>query len=338
MKGWKITAPLNISEQDITEISDSCGLAKVKITKALITLSDVLNYKGEIESENIVLGRAGIGVISETETNLFGLEKGQHVYIEPYKECSECYECKSGNPSKCSNMLIAGEDYDGFLSDFTSVPPGKLFVLPDSVSDLNALFIEHISLALAVVDKLKIQKGDYVAIVGANDFGNILAQLLIYYQAVPIVMCNNDEDFQIAKNSGIYYVLNQNENWNKVVTTITSGRMTKSVVYISDCNIPITKAFSLASYNASVAFTGTSYKNNPISFSQAIKKQLQIQCINCGFGNTMASINLIANKAIDLSHLKLDSCTYDAVPSTLEKMSNMLDEEGKVYSTIVDLV
>ena len=35
MKGWKITATLNISEQDITEISDSCGLAKVKITKAL---------------------------------------------------------------------------------------------------------------------------------------------------------------------------------------------------------------------------------------------------------------------------------------------------------------
>lgn len=337
MKGWKIIAPSNIEEQEITE-KESCGFSKVKITKALITLADVLSYKGEIESDNIVLGRAGIGVVSETETNLFGLEKGQHVYVEPYKECQECYECKSGNPSKCSNMLIAGEDYDGFLADFTAVPPEKLFVLPDSVSDFNALFIEHISLAIAVVDKLKIQKGDYVAIVGGNDFGNILAQLLIYYQAVPILMCNNEEDCEIAKNSGIYYVFNQNENWNKVVTTITSGRMAKSIVYISDCNIPITKAFGLASYNASVAFTGASYKVSPISFSQAIKKQLQIKCINSGFGNTMASINLIANKAIDLSHLRLDSSTYDAVPSTLEKMSKMLDEEGKVYSTIVDLV
>jgi len=338
MKGWKIIAPSKISEQEITESNSSCALAKVKITKSLITLSDVLSFKGEIESNDIVLGSTGIGVVSEAETNLFGLEKGQHVYIEPCKECQECYECKSGNTSKCSNMLIAGEDYNGFLSDFISAPPEKLFVLPESVSDLHALFIEHISLAIAVVDKLKIQKGDYVAIVGGNDFGNILAQLLIYYQAVPILMCNNDEDFEIAKNSGIYYVFNQNENWNKVVTTITSGRMAKSVVYISDCNIPITKAFGLASYNASVAFTGASYKLSPISFSQAIKKQLQIQCINGGFGNTMASINLIANKAIDLSHLKLDSCLYDAVPNTLEKMSNMLDKEGKVYSTIVDLV
>jgi threonine dehydrogenase-like Zn-dependent dehydrogenase len=235
-------------------------------------------------------------------------------------------------------MQIAGEDFDGFLSDFTAVDPGKLFILPESVGDFEALFIEQISLAISVVDKLGIQKGDYVAIIGANNFGNILAQLLIYYQAVPIVMTNNDEDFKIAQNSGIYYVLGQNDNWQKEVSSITSGRMTKSVVYISDCNIPAVKAFSLASYNASIAYTGIAYKSNPISFTQAVKKQLQILCVSSGFGNTAASINLIANKAINLSHLKLDTSTYDNVPKTLEKMSNMLDEQGKIYETIVDLV
>ena len=337
MKGWKITAPSQVLEQEIIETSENTALSKVKITKALITLSDVLNYKGEIESNNVVLGRAGIGIVTETGSNLFGLEKGQHVYIESHRKCGECYNCKSGLP-KCSNMQIAGEDYDGFLSDFVSVPAEKLFVLPESVPKLDALFIKDISLAIAVVDKLGIQKGDYVAIVGANDFGNILAQLLIYYQAVPIVMSLNDEDLKIAKNSGIYYVLGPNDNWNKEVMSITSGRLSKSVVYISDCNIPIVKAFALASHNASVAFTGTSYKNNAVSFSQAIKKQLSIECINGGFENTATSINLLANKAINLSHLKLDTSTYDAVPSTLKKMSDMLDNEGKIYQTVVDLI
>ena len=338
MKGWKIVKPLQIKEQEITEPNNVQSLSKVKVTKALINLSDVLIYKGEIDSQNVVLGSSGIGVISETETNLFGLEKGKHVYIEPNRECLECYNCKSGKTTDCSNLQIAGEDFDGFLSDFIAVDPSKLFVLPESVGDFEALFIEQISLAISVVDKLGIQKGDYVAIIGANNFGNILAQLLIYYQAVPIVMTNNDEDFKIAQNSGIYYVLGQNDNWQKEVASITSGRMTKSVVYISDCNIPAVKAFSLASFNASIAYTGLSYKSNPISFTQAVKKQLQILCINSGFGNTAASINLIANKAINLSHLKLDTSTYDAVPKTLEKMSNMYDEQGKIYETIVDLV
>lgn len=338
MKGWKILSPSTVAEQEIVDSTETNGLSKVKITKALITLSDVLRYKGEIESNSVILGSSGIGIVSETETNLFGLEKGQHVYIEPNKECFECYNCKSGKQTSCSNLQIAGEDYDGFLSDFTSVSPDKLFVLPDSVPDLEALFIGHISQAIAVVDKLGIQKGDYVAIIGANNFGNILAQLLIYYQAVPIVMTMNEEDYKIAKASGIYYVLGQDDNWTKEVNTITSGRMTKSVVYISDCNIPTVKAFSLASFNATVAFTGVSYKNNPISFAQAIKKQLQILCINNGFGNTATSINLIANKAINLSHLKLDSSSYDNVPKTIENMSKSLDTQGKIYETVVDLV
>ena len=54
MKGWKIIAPSNIKEQEITE-KETGGFSKVKITKALITLADVLSYKGEIESNKIVL-------------------------------------------------------------------------------------------------------------------------------------------------------------------------------------------------------------------------------------------------------------------------------------------
>ena len=338
MKGWKIVGPFNIEEHEITESAELGTLSKVKITKALLGLSDVLRYNGELDSNNVVLGSSGIGIISETDTNLFGLEKGKHVYIAPNRECNECYNCKSGNITKCSNLQIAGEDFDGFLCDFTAVDNSKLFVLPESVPDLEALFIEHISLAISVVDKLGIEKGDYVAIVGANNFGNILAQLLIYYQAVPIVVTSNDEDFKIAKESGIYYVLGQDDNWQKEVSAITSGRMTKSVVYISDCNIPANKAFALASHNANVAYTGVSYKNNSFSFAQAIKKQLEILCINSGFGNTATSINLIANKAINLSHLKLDYSSYSAVPETLKKMNESLNSDGKIYETVIDLI
>ena len=338
MKGWKIVKPFQLKEKELVEHIDGASLSKVKITKALITLADVLRYNGEIECEDVVLGSSGIGVISETEANLFGLEKGKHVYIEPIRECNECYNCVSGATNKCSDLQVAGENFDGFLSDFCSVDAGKLFILPDSVPDLEALFINHISLAISVVDKLGIQKGDYVAIVGANNFGNILAQLLIYYQAVPIIVSNNEEDVKIAKASGIYYALGPNDNWQKEVVQITSGRLTKSVVYISDCDIPVAKAFSLASYNACIAYTGTSYKNTSISFAQAVKKQLDILCITNSFGNTAASINLIANKAINLSHLKLDTASYDSVPQVMEKMNKTLETEGKIYETVVDLV
>lgn len=338
MKGWKLIKPYMLNELEIPENNEVSNLTKVKITKSLVTLSDVLRYNGDIETENIILGSAGIGIVSDTSANLFDLEKGKHVYIEPTRECLECYNCKSGNPTKCSDLMIAGEDYDGFLSDFMAVDVNKLFVLPESVPDLYALFIEQISLAISIVDQLGVQKGDYVAIIGANNFGNILAQLLIYYQAVPIVLTTDEEDYKIAKSSGIYYVLGADDNWQKEVSLITSGRMPKSVVYISDCNIPAARAFSLASYNAKVAFTGVSYRNNAIALTQAIKKHLSIICINTCVGNTASSINLIANKAINLSHLKLDSSSYKDIPEKLKKMNNSLQTDGKVYETVVDMV
>ena len=83
MKGWKIIKPLTLKEEEVAETAEINSLTKVKITKSLITLSDVLRYKDELDGDNVVLGSSGIGVVSETETNLFGLEKGKHVYIEP---------------------------------------------------------------------------------------------------------------------------------------------------------------------------------------------------------------------------------------------------------------
>ena len=338
MKGYKITKPFILEEQELPESTSSEVQSKVKINKALIKLSDVLRYRGELDGKEVVLGSSGIGIVSETDANLFGLEKGKHIYIDPTRACEECYNCKKGEHSKCSDLLYAGEDFDGFLSDFITATPDKLFTLPSSVSDFESLFIDHISLGVSIFDKLGIQKGDYVAVLGANNFGNIFAQLLIYYQAVPIVMTLDEEDYDIAKKSGIYYVLGPNDNWQKEVSAITSGRMIDKIVYISDSNIPTSKAFALASSHAQVAFTGEFYKSTPVSFLQAVKKQLDILCINSGSGNTGASINILANKAINFSHLKLETSNYNNVKETFEKLNKQFEKEGKIYETIVDMM
>ena len=337
MKGYFITDEKKLELLDVTEDQKLSGAPKIKTTKALITLPDVLRYNGEIFADNIVLGSTAVGIVSQTEANLFDLEKGKHVYIEPNTQCGECYNCINGDYLKCSDMYIAGEDTHGFLRDFASAPAEKLFTLPDNVTDFDALFIKHISLAIDVIDKLNVQKGDYVAVIGGNNFGNILSQLLIYYSAVPILMTTDEEDFQTAKKSGVYYVLGAEDNWKDEVFMITSGRMAEKVIYISDCNIPVIKAFNLASFGAQVAFTGSSYKNSPITFTQAIKKQLDILCINSGFGNTAASINIISNKAINLSHLPVDKAKFEEVPQVFEKLSKQLEETGKIRETLIEL-
>ncbi|MBO4594730.1 MAG: zinc-binding dehydrogenase [Clostridia bacterium] len=338
MKGWIVKEPFKLEKEEMIRKNASPeGLIKVKVTKSLLTLSDVLGFNGENAVKGVALGSFGTGIISETQPNLLGLESGRHVYISPYKPCAVCHNCQNDDFGKCSDMKIAGTDYDGFLRDFVDTEPGSLFPLPESVSDLEALFIDYVSLAVSIIDKLHIEKGDYVSVVGANFFGIILSQILIYYQAVPILCAQHKENFDIAKKSGVYYVLGENDNWQKEVLSITGGRMTKHVVYMSDSDIPIVKAFSLASYGARLVYTGISGKNSAFSFNQAIKKQLNIVCINSGYDNTETAINLIANDAIDISRFNIKSFPDEKAAEVLNEMNQALSEKGFATETMIEM-
>ena len=54
MKGYKITKPFTLEEKEIPEIQSTHAQSKVKMNKALITLSDVLRYRGELDGEGVV--------------------------------------------------------------------------------------------------------------------------------------------------------------------------------------------------------------------------------------------------------------------------------------------
>ena len=336
MNGWHITAPKKVEDRQIDEVFDAQINTKVMLTKALITLMDVLRYQSA-DNEGVVLGSYGIGIVSEPGQNLFDLKQGTRVYVTPTLACKECYNCKNEEPNKCSDLRVAGNDFHGFLRTFVSTESSNLYYLPDNVSDTDALFIEHISLSLSIIDKLDVQKGDHIAVLGATNLGIILSQLLIYYQAVPILIDVDQENLEIAKQSGIYYTLNKDDNWAKEVSSITGGKMAKSVVYISDSEITARHAFALAGYRAPVAITGMANKNSTVSFTTAMKKQLVIHCVNSGYGYTSSSINLLANKACNLKHLKLETIKYKDVPEWLDKMSENIEVEEKIYDTIVNI-
>ena len=77
MKGWKLTDKKTVLEEEVAVKETVSNASKVKVTKAMINLSDVLRYNGEMESEKVVLGSYGLGIISETDANLLGLERGK---------------------------------------------------------------------------------------------------------------------------------------------------------------------------------------------------------------------------------------------------------------------
>lgn len=338
MKGWQINEAYDLVQVKRNETASLDKEVKVKITKAMISPDDITMYNGDNKiSEPIIPCRSAIGIVVEAGENIYGVEAKTRVYLDPISSCGNCYSCTIGQPKDCFKFNIAGKNVDGFLKDFAVVPAEKVYQLPKSVSDTEALFIGYLSLAISVIDKLQIQKGEHVAVIGGNIIGNIIAQLLIYYQGVPMLIDDNESNLEIAKRSGIYYTLKADGRLEREVSELTGGRMTPKVVYVTSCGINTEMALKIARPNATVAFVGFNYFNTRINFSQAMNKQLRFYCITNGYGNAEASINLIANNAVNLSTFNLMKATSAEIPNVFKICDERMKSAQEVYNYVIDM-
>lgn len=338
MKFWQFTGEKAAELSDGSEMIESATAAKVKLTRCLLNRNDVSAFLGDASAYPVVPGSFGVGLVVETGDNCFGLEKNMRVYLNPFETCNNCHNCKNGNPSCCLNLKTAGQNTEGFLRDFAVCPSQQLYSLPDSVSEDDAVFIEYISLALKVIDTLDIQKGDHVAVLGFNTLGNILCQLIMYYQGVPILVDSDPENVETAKKAGVYYITEATAAAIKNVSSLTSGRMADKVVHTCDPAIDTKLAFQLAAYGCKLAFAGFDYGPIRMNLSHAMKKQLVIYSLKNGIGNTSSAINLLANKALSASLILKHKATFSSPLEALNEEAAHMEEEKKVYPIVVDMM
>lgn len=326
MLGLQFTQQGKITEVNKMEICESVDSSKIKITKVLLTPEDFATLKG---TENIqypvIPGRVAIGQISDASESAY-LAKGTRVFINPVCPCGECVECLSDNEDDCKNFLRAGKEINGFLRDFAVVNNSQLYFLPPTVKDSDAMLIDHMSLALATIDKLHITKGEHVAVIGGGYVGLILSMLIIYYQGVPILIDGSEQKLERSRLAGVYYNLFSDNKLEKEVLELTGAHMAQKVIYVADSNINTDVALKLASNNARVGFVGFSSPNLKVNFNLAMKKQLSFTCVTSGFGYTEQAINMLANKAIDLSVFPLNTVKYDNCVSAIKDISKKSDE------------
>ena len=213
MKVWQLTYPHNLQHVLSTDLKLDLDKVKVKITKALLTESDVSVYTGAIKVKApFIPGRFAIGQVTEANEDSF-IKKGERVYLAGVTE----------DELSPDGLKIAGETADGFYRDFCLAGVDDVYPLPSSVSDEAAFLIDAIALAERVVDEMQVSVGQHVLVLGGGLYANVLCQILIYHRAVPILADNNAERLTRAKKSGIYYTFPNDETLKDNVLSVTGG-------------------------------------------------------------------------------------------------------------------
>lgn len=351
MDGIQITEPKKLNAISKNENFTEEDSAKIIITRTMLLREDFATFNGD-EKVNypIIPGRIGIGKISAVSISPGGdnakkkdvpgnaFERGMRVFPHPVWACGNCFECFNGKKENCSDIKIAGKTSDGFLRDFVVCKNEDISQLPPSVNDYCALFVGHVAICDNVIDKIGLSKGEHVVIVGGDILGIILAQLVMYYQGIPILIDNNQKNLDLAMRAGIYYALFADNKLEKSVSDLTGARLTKKVVYMTDSNLNADIALRLAGKHATVCFAGFGTPPIKINLNVALSKELDIVCVTNGFGDTDSAINLLANNAIDPNIFTIPTVSQAKAMDKIKEMANDIDYNAESGMLIIDIV
>lgn len=337
MKVWKLSgANTLVEENEDLPVTLQEKEIKIKVTKLLLTEQDYHAYAGDIGIEYPRIPvRCAIGSIIDGYDK-FGLEKNARVFLQDNQRCHTCQNCITENED-CLNLKTAGINYDGYLREFLITNYDNTFILPAQITDKEALFISPLSLCLEVVDKLEIEIGTQVLIAGANYLGILLAQILMYKKAIPILVDSSIKNLEFAKQVGIYYTFLNDNNLLTNLKNISYGRLLTKSVFTNNCNLSPNFIQHLTSNGGLIVFAGFYFDEMSISIKSLHDKEITLVSIKNGSKNKENAINLLANKMIDVS----------LFPTLIEPIANMKEaytyalsqlENHEVILSIIDML
>lgn len=306
MKKWTLTDSKSIIQSEL-DGQPSPGELKVKVTDVLLTHTDFALYAGRDKGKlPIVPGRMAVGLVSETAGDTAYM-KGERVLLSPYRDGK-----------------IRGQDIDGYLCDYVIVPKDCVISLPEGIKNTDAVFADLIATALRAIDKLKVEEGEFVAIMGADDFCLIAAQIVDYYHAIPIVVSADLDGLDIATELGITYIIDTTtSNAEQRVRNITNGAMCECAI-VQSYSSKVQNGLNLTRKQGRVCIVGPDeYLGDlPADLHNVVSKRLNITSVTNGGKNIPAGINFLATNAISVVGLPCRYVDFDTIDQTFAETSS----------------
>ena len=174
------TAPGEIAFRDHTP--PEVGPQDVKLRVKAVTLcgSDLHIFKGlhPVAKLPSPVGHEISGEIVEIGEKVTGFKIGDRIAVEPVLVCDECYFCRRGKYSLCTDISFQYRRGQGGITPYFVVPGKWVHKLPTGLSYAEGALMEPLSVAIHAVNQSNIELGHTSAVFGAGAIGLLLLQLL----------------------------------------------------------------------------------------------------------------------------------------------------------------
>ena len=211
MKAVQIVKPGELKVIEIEKpVLDEENNVIVKMTAAGICGSDVGIYHGTNAAATYprIIGHEMVGVVAETGPSVEKLKVGDRVIVNQVTSCGHCYPCRKGRGNVCDHLKVRGVHIDGGYREFIAVPEADCYILPESISDRDAVMIEPTTIAIQSCTRAELEKDDMLLIYGSGALGSSILKIARQICDHIIVADIQDDKLETAKANGAKYTIN----------------------------------------------------------------------------------------------------------------------------------
>ena len=177
-----------------------CHEALIRVTMAGICNTDLEIMKGYMDFKGVP-GHEFVGIVEKSEENKW---EGRRVTGEINIGCGICSYCLSRMKNHCPNRSVLGiSNKDGVFADYITLPVRNLHVIPDSITDEEAVFIEPVAAAFEISQQVNIKPGDKVCVLGDGKLGLLVGQVISLTGCSLTVIGHHREKLNILGEIGI---------------------------------------------------------------------------------------------------------------------------------------
>ena len=147
----------------------------VRVNLAGICGTDLEILDGYMEYTGI-LGHEFVGTVEKSRNPTM---VGKRVVGEINAGCGKCNSCMNGIQRHCPSRTVLGIlKRDGAFAEFLSLPEKNLHVIPDSISNEQAVFVEPLAAAFEIKEQVSLKPEWNVAVVGDGRLAQLIIQVI----------------------------------------------------------------------------------------------------------------------------------------------------------------
>jgi len=250
----------------VPEAGDRTALVRVRL--AGVCSTDLQIFKGYMGFRGIP-GHEFVGEVSEGPLEMVG----KRVVGEINFACGRCKVCIQGLWRHCPERRVMGIlGADGSFAEYVGVPVENLHVVPESLTDEEAVFTEPLAAAFEILEQVRLNPTDDVLVLGDGKLGLLCAEVLRLTGAHVSLVGKHEKKVSLLKDLGI----------NTIMLSDWRPRLVDIVVEATGSSSGLKMALEAVRPRGTLVLKSTLAEHHTVSLAPVVINEITVVGSRCG--------------------------------------------------------